>query len=117
MAAAKSLLKLAEEFGYPKGTKLVGIIKHHKGNSEILVGTMDYFKHGYFGYTLDCGHSWNPKINTEPKSLKSLVKNINDSYYEKREYHDSVDGVEPAELKEILNKENAKELVRFVGLR
>ena len=36
----------------------------------------------YFGYTLEVGKSWerekgNSRINTNPKSLKSLVTNLN----------------------------------------
>lgn len=36
----------------------------------------------YFGYTLECGKSWqnepgNKKINTNPRTAKSLVANLN----------------------------------------
>lgn len=32
-----------------------------------------------FSYTLLCGHQRNPKIPTKPKSIKSLVKALQDS--------------------------------------
>lgn len=47
--------------------------------TTIWEGTIDYLKSKVFGYTLDCGASWNPKINSDPKSLKSLVSNLNKS--------------------------------------
>lgn len=38
----------------------------------------------HFQYTLDCGHSWerekgNKKINTAPKTIKSLITNLNNA--------------------------------------
>lgn len=36
----------------------------------------------YFGYTLECGNSWNPKIPTQPKTAKSLVSALNKSVKE-----------------------------------
>ena len=32
-----------------------------------------------FSYTLEVGHSWNPSIPRCPKSIRSLVKALNDS--------------------------------------
>jgi len=56
-----------------------------KKNGKVMtaaVGTLDYLINGYFGYTLECGQSWehedgNHKINTNPKSIATLVKNLN----------------------------------------
>ena len=38
----------------------------------------------YFSYTLECGRSWqyergNKKINTQPKTIKSLITNLNNA--------------------------------------
>jgi len=38
----------------------------------------------YFGYTLQCGQSWqhepgNKKINRNPKTIKSLISNLNNA--------------------------------------
>ncbi len=57
------------------------INRYHRGNEKIIEGTLEELTQ-YFGYTLECGHSWNPKINKNPKNLKSLISNINKSYKE-----------------------------------
>lgn len=36
----------------------------------------------HFGYTLECGNSWNSKINTNPKTAKALVNALNKSVAE-----------------------------------
>jgi hypothetical protein len=33
-----------------------------------------------FGYTLECGNSWNHRINRNPTTIKSLVSNLEKSY-------------------------------------
>lgn len=38
----------------------------------------------YYGYTLECGYSWqhekgNKKINLHPKTMKSLISNLNNA--------------------------------------
>lgn len=30
----------------------------------------------YFGYTLEVGNSYNSKINTKPKTIRSLISNV-----------------------------------------
>lgn len=35
-----------------------------------------------FSYTLQCGNSWNPKINRNPRTAASLVNNLNRSVAE-----------------------------------
>lgn len=57
------------------------INKYHRGYHTIIKGTLKELTE-YFGYTLDCGHSWNGKINTNPKTYKSLISNLNKSYHE-----------------------------------
>jgi hypothetical protein len=58
--------------------KIFCIIKHHKGRENEVRGTILELRE-YFSYTLECGHSWNSKIPLEPKTIKSLVKALNDS--------------------------------------
>lgn len=48
----------------------------------IFEGTLDHLKKGVFGYTLECGSSWNPKINSNPKTINALIKAVNMSYDE-----------------------------------
>ena len=52
-------------------------------------GTLEYLENEVFGYTLDCGNSWNHKIPRFPKNGRSLEKALNDSAYECRRYNDS----------------------------
>ena len=49
---------------------------------SIFEGTIDHLKSGVFGYTLECGTSWNDKINRNPKTIKALIVAINKSYAE-----------------------------------
>lgn len=54
------------------------------GRETEYTGTIDYLAHKVFGYTLECGKSWeyekgNYKINTEPKTAKSLITNLNNA--------------------------------------
>jgi hypothetical protein len=61
--------------------KTYSIKKTRKDKERIFTGTLeDLIKS--FSYTLECGHSWNHKIPTNPKSIKSLIKALNDSVYE-----------------------------------
>jgi ribosomal protein L17 len=48
----------------------------------IYEGTLDHLINGVFGYTLQCGSSWNRKINRNPKTIRALVTAINKSYEE-----------------------------------
>jgi hypothetical protein len=57
------------------------IKKMRKGRENLITGTLEYLQ-GYFNYTLECGASWNRKINPEPKTIKSFVKNLQMSYEE-----------------------------------
>jgi len=49
---------------------------------SIFEGTLDHLKSGVFGYTLECGASWNPKINRNPKTINALITAVNKSYDE-----------------------------------
>ena len=48
----------------------------------IYEGTVEYLVGNVFGYTLECGNSWNRKINRNPKSITALVTALNKSYNE-----------------------------------
>lgn len=63
-------------------SKEITIIKTRNGKDSEIVGTVDSLVNSYFKYTLEVGQSWerekgNKKINTNPKSGKSLVDNLN----------------------------------------
>jgi hypothetical protein len=62
--------------------KILYVASTHKGRKTIYAGTLEYLLDRVFGYTLECGNSWNRKIPRYPKSGKSLVKALNDSAYE-----------------------------------
>ena len=49
-------------------------ITEFTGTIEELVKT--------FSYTLECGNSWNPKINRNPKTAKGLESALNKSVQE-----------------------------------
>ena len=84
-------------------TKVYYVKSVHNGRETIWEGTLEYLKERVFGYTLECGHSWNPKINSNPKTIKSLVNALeksaivcnrfDDSYYvsSKEEFDNSDD--------------------------
>jgi len=72
-----------------KTPKTYKVIKHHNGRDTTFEGTMDEMIHGIFGYSLECGHSWNNKIPREPKTGAALVKALNMSADECRRYSDS----------------------------
>lgn len=61
----------------------------HRGHETIYEGTLEYLENQVFGYTLECGNSWNHKIPRYPKTLKSLVKALDDSAYETNHYYDT----------------------------
>lgn len=57
--------------------KTVYITVTHRGNKRVYSGTVDYLVDKVFGYTLECGHSWNEKIKENPKTAKLLVTALN----------------------------------------
>ena len=65
-----------------KTEKIFTIEKTYKGRTSETAGTLSQLIK-YFGYTLEIGNSWNKKINTEPKTIVSFVKNLQASYEEK----------------------------------
>lgn len=58
---------------------LVFIASIHRGNRTIWCGTIERMINRVFGYTLECGHSWNNKINRYPKTARGLINALNKS--------------------------------------
>lgn len=73
----------------PKG--IIFIKKHHRNHTTLWYGTLAGLVSEVFGYTLECGHSWKSSIPMEPKSLKSLVRALNNSYDVLNRYSDYVE--------------------------
>ena len=73
----------------PKG--IIFIKKHHRNHTTLYYGTLAGLVNEVFGYTLECGHSWKSSISMEPKSLKSLVRALNNSYDVLNRYSDYVE--------------------------
>lgn len=64
------------------------VISYHRDSKHEYTGTIDHLVNKVFRYTLECGHSWNAKIPEKPKSIKTLIKALNDSAYECCHYGD-----------------------------
>lgn len=62
--------------------KIVYVSRSHRDRKTIWAGTIEELRTSVFGYTLECGHSWNNKICRYPKSVVSLVQNLNKSVTE-----------------------------------
>ena len=63
-------------------TKVYYVKSIHNGRETIWEGTLESLKERVFGYTLECGHSMNSKINSNPKTIKSLVNALEKSAVE-----------------------------------
>lgn len=87
--------------------KMLYVAAHHNGRVTIWGATQEVMNHGIFGYTLECGNSWNSKILREPKGVKRLVKALNDSAYECRRYNDWYEEATPEQIAYF--KENVNE--------
>ena len=88
-----------------KMPKIYYVKKYHRGHYTIIKGTIENLILGYFGYALDCGHSWNSKINPEPKTYKSLISNLNKSFHETQGSCYDPDYVEEATEDDFINAE------------
>lgn len=69
------------------------IIAVHHGRRTPWTGTLEYLIKEVFGYTLECGHSWERdegcrKVNMNPKSGKSLVTALNNAAHNCNRYFD-----------------------------
>lgn len=79
--------EIQSPFNEGRSKKVYYINAVHRGRSTIWEGTLDSLIRS-FGYTLEVGHSWNPRIPKEPKTFGSLIKALNDSASESRRYSD-----------------------------
>lgn len=70
---------------------LVFIASNHRESRTIWCGSVERLIDRVFGYTLECGHSWNDKINRYPKTARGLVNALNKSAVECRRYSDYYD--------------------------
>lgn len=64
--------------------KEVTVKTTYKGREHLYTGTIEHLVKHVFGYTLECGYSWNNKINPNPKTAKSLITNLEKSEEEIR---------------------------------
>ena len=64
--------------------KTYTILKYRKGKIREIKGTLQELII-YFSYTLECGNAYNKKINKNPKTIKSLMLNLDNSILEKGE--------------------------------
>ena len=58
---------------------VVFIAKIRRGSKTIYADTIEGLINKTFGYTLECGHSWDSKIPERPKTKTSLVNALNRS--------------------------------------
>ena len=84
--------------------KVYYLKSYHRGKDTIIKGTVEQLKN-YFGYTLECGYSWNHKINQNPTTYKGLISAINKSYHETQGCCYDQDYVSEATENDYLNAE------------
>ena len=65
----------------PKIPKIYTIVKTRRGKDRDTSGTLEELIK-YFSYTLECGNSWNRKINRNPKNINALLKALSQSVAE-----------------------------------
>lgn len=69
-----------------KKAKEYTVICYHRGRTTEYTGTLEHLINKVFGYTLQCGASWEGqrgcrKVNTNPKSGKALVTALNNAVH------------------------------------
>jgi hypothetical protein len=69
-------------------TTEITVIKTHNERESEYKGTVEYLASSVFGYTLECGNSWNKKINRYPTTAEGLVDALNESAEECGRYND-----------------------------
>ena len=62
--------------------KQITVRCYHNDRSRDYTGTVEELVNNVFSYTLECGHSWNNKINLHPKHGRALVNALNKSVAE-----------------------------------
>ena len=78
--------------------KKIYVAAHHNGKTTIWGATLEEMNHDIFSYTLQSGNSWNSKIPTNPRGVKTLVKALNDSANECRRYYDWYEEATPEQI-------------------
>lgn len=63
--------------------KTYTIVKTRRGQTTEVTRTLPELV-AYFGYTLQVGNSYNPRISLNPKTAQSLVNNLNRAVAEKQ---------------------------------
>ena len=66
-------------------------VKHSNSNRSYYTvwrGTLEHLLNDVFGYTIECGHSWDNSINAHPKTGKGLVSALNKSCTATNRYYD-----------------------------
>lgn len=58
---------------------VIFVSKTRRGSKTIFAGTIEGLIAETFGYTLECGHSWDSKIPEKPKTKTSLINALNRS--------------------------------------
>jgi hypothetical protein len=61
--------------------KTYNLSKTRNERTSVTSGTLDELIE-HFGYTLECGNSWNKNIKRFPKTIEELEIAINQSYQE-----------------------------------
>jgi len=56
-----------------------GGLSNRPNRVNTVTGTVEELIN-YFSYTLEIGHSWDKRVNTKPKTIKSFVSNLQRSY-------------------------------------
>ena len=84
--------------------KIYFVKKYHRGNYTVIKGSLKRLIH-YFSYVLECGASWNRKINANPKTYKSFLSNLNKSYQETQGSCYDPDFVDEATEDDFINAE------------
>lgn len=69
--------------------KTYTVIRSRLGGEREVSGTLEELTE-YFGYTLEVGHSWDSRIPLKPRTIKSLINNLNKSFDISRRYYDCV---------------------------
>jgi len=56
--------------------KIITVKETYRGREHLYTGTVEELARMTFNYKLDCGHSWNSKINNHPRTANSLITNL-----------------------------------------
>ncbi len=70
---------LSESFRNPFGIVNISFYQGKKFIESRPQGFIKLMNSSYLGYTLTCGHSWKNSINPNSKTIKSLIKNLQNS--------------------------------------